>query len=202
MGCITTYSGTVATRVGCALKSLVLALAGSIGSGKSTLAQGVSRTLSWPYVSFGDYVRAVAQRQGLPLSREVLQSVGAALIKEGWEQFCQAVLAQANWKPGQSLVVDGIRHVEAIDTLGCLVAPSKLLLVLITLDQSTREARLRGRGITHESLQILDAHPSEAQVQALLPQRADMILDGAKPVETLLQDIVTWIQQYQEPRVG
>jgi len=104
---------------------LILAFSGGIGSGKSTLSSGVAEALEWPRVSFGRYVRAVALDRGLDAeSREVLQEVGESLITAGWVPFCRAVLTQADWRPERSLVVDGIRHVEALQTLRALAAPS------------------------------------------------------------------------------
>jgi dephospho-CoA kinase len=129
------------------VKSLVLAFSGSIGSGKSTLSLSVAKALNWPYVSFGNHVRTVALLRGLGESREVLQEVGESLIQEGWEQFCKSVLAQTTWEPGEPLVVDGIRHVEAVETLQLLIVPSELLLIHITLNEPTRKARLYKRDV-------------------------------------------------------
>jgi dephospho-CoA kinase len=178
-------------------KPIVLAFAGSIASGKSTLSMGIAQTLGWPRVSFGDYVRHVVQGRGLECSREVLQEVGAALIEEqGWKAFCRAVIAQVEWEPGQSLVVDGIRHAEAVEVLRQLVAPSELLLVLIAVEESARRARLHQRSITNdETQQRFDVHSTEIQVRTLLPEMADFTVDGTRPVANLLQEIVHWVQQ-------
>src|SRR5574341_206680 len=103
-----------------------------------------------PRVSFGDHVRAEARRLGLDDSaREVLQAVGEALIGAGWERFCRSVLAQADWTPGRPLVIDGVRHVQAVETLRPLVAPAALRLVYLEVPESVRERRLRNRGTRH-----------------------------------------------------
>lgn len=178
-------------------KSLVVAFAGSIANGKSTLSGGVAKLLGWPRVGFGDYVRHVARSQGLDSSREVLQEVGATLIDQGWEEFCRAVLRQVPWEPGRPLIVDGIRHTEAVDVLRQLVAPSELLLVFIAVDVLTRKARLHQRGMTdHEYLQRVDVHPTEAQVWTVLSSVADLTVDGTRPMDDLLSEIVIWIQQH------
>lgn len=177
-------------------KPIVIAFAGSIASGKSTLSMGVAKALGWSRVGFGDYVRHVARSQGLDSSREVLQEVGATLIDQGWEEFCRAVLRQVDWKPGQPLIVDGIRHIEAVEMLRQLVAPSELLIVFIAVDGLTRKARLRQRGTTdHEHLQRVDTHPTEAQVQTVLPSVADLTVDGTQPMDDLLPKIMLWVQQ-------
>ena len=175
---------------------LVLAFAGRIASGKSTLSTGVAQVLGWPRVSFGDYVRQVARHRGLEESRSVLQELGAALIAQGWETFCHTVLGQVAWEPGQSLIIDGIRHAEALAVLRQLVAPSELRLVFITVNEPTRASRLRQRDIPDcETLQRIEDHATEAQVGTVLPGMADFLVDGARPQKKLQQDIVRWVQQ-------
>jgi adenylate kinase family enzyme len=178
------------------MKPVVLGFAGSIASGKSTLSIEVALSLKWQRVSFGDYVRTVAQHQGLGESREVLQTVGASLVNRGIEQFCSSVLAQVNWKPGQPLVVDGIRHAEVVSTLHRLVTPSKLLLVFLAVNESIREARLIEKGLTYcEDLQQIETHSTEVQVQTVLSKMADLTVDSTRKIEELVKEIVTWVQQ-------
>lgn len=177
------------------MKSIILAFAGSVASGKSTISTAVATVLGWPRVSFGDYVRSEARHRGLGESREVLQNLGVSLIEEGWEPFCRAVLAQTIWCPGQSLVIDGIRHAEAVRTLQRLVAPSKLLLVFIVTNESVRKDRLHERNvIDHNELQQIESHSTESQVRIALPEMADLTMDGTKPIEDLLQKITAWVQ--------
>lgn len=176
------------------MKPIVLGFAGSIASGKSTLSIKVASSLGWQRVGFGDYVRTVAQRQGLGESREVLQTIGATLVNQGIEQFCSAVLAQVDWEPRQPLVVDGIRHAEVVSTLRQLVAPKKLLLVFVIVNESTREARLIERGLTHrEQWQQFEAHSTESQVQTVLPGMADLTVDNTQKIEELVKKVVTWV---------
>jgi dephospho-CoA kinase len=174
------------------MDAVVLGLSGKIASGKSTVAISFAQAVGLPHVSFGDYIRAVARQQGREESREVLQEIGAQLIENEIEGFCQAVLAQAEWQPGQSLVVDGIRHVEVQSVLRRLVAPSNLILVYIAVDEQTRKARLREEGIiTEEQEERIEAHSTEKQVITVLPFIADEILDGTQPVPSLVEKLKT-----------
>ena len=103
---------------------------------------------------------------------------------------------QVDWEPGRSLIVDGIRHAEAVEVLRQLVAPSELLLVFIAVEEPTRRARLHQRSVTdYETLQCLEVHSTETQVKTILPGIADLTVDGTQPVERLLQEIVNWVQQ-------
>lgn len=178
------------------MKPIVVGFAGSIASGKSTLSIEVASSLEWQRVSFGDYVRTVAQSQGLGDSREVLQAVGVSLINQGMEQFCRSVLAQVNWQPGQALVVDGIRHAEIIPVLGQIVTPLDFRLVFVGVNESIREARLVERGLSdRQQWQQFEAHSTEAQVQTVLLTMADLTVDGTRKIEDLVLEIVGWIKQ-------
>jgi dephospho-CoA kinase len=179
------------------VKSIVLAFSGSIGSGKSTLSLSVTKALNWPYNSFGNYVRTVALRRGLGESREALQEVGESLIQEGWEQFCKSVLAQTTWEPGEPLVVDGVRHVEAVEMLRLLVVPSELLLIHIGLNEPTRKARLYKRSPDdYAQIQSIEDHSTEVQVKRQLPQMANLIVAGERSTDDVTREILIWIQNY------
>ena len=179
------------------MKPFVLAFSGSIGSGKSTLSLSLAQALNWPYVSFGNYVRSVALLRRLGESREILQEVGESLIQEGWEQFCKSVLAQATWKPGEPLVVDGIRHIEALEMLRLLVVPSELLLIHIMVNELTRQARLDKRSPDdYAKMERIEDHSTEVQVKSQLPQIADLIVSGEKPTDDSIREILIWIQNY------
>jgi dephospho-CoA kinase len=180
------------------MKALVVEFAGAIGSGKTTLSRAVSQAQGWPFVSFGDYVREVARTQGYDESRKALQEVGASLIEDGWHRFCQAVLAQARWSPGESLVIDGVRHVEVLHSLRTLVAPSDLRLVFIDIDEPTREARLRAEGlIDREQLSRIESHSTETQVRISLPTLADLTVLGSRPEREILDIVLSWIRESQ-----
>ncbi len=174
------------------MESMILAFAGGIGSGKTTVSTKVSERLGWPRASFGDYVKHVATTRGLDHSRDTLQTVGESLVSEGWVEFCNNVLKRANWRHGQDLVIDGIRHVKAFETIKQIASPSKVLLFYIVLDSSAREKRLsddrRGKVLHKHEL-----HSTEVEVHTALPQIADFCLDGTMDAETLVNSVLTSI---------
>lgn len=179
------------------MKLIVLGFAGRIASGKSTLSKEISQHLGWQYVSFSYYVRTVARNRKLDESREVLQNLGASLINQGVEKFCQSVLAQVNWQPLQPLVIDGIRHVEVVKVLQKIISPLEFRLVFISIDEKIRNARLDKRNITdYQNNQGIEAHSTEVQVQTLLPRIADLTVDGTQKTEELVQEVLAWMQKY------
>lgn len=169
------------------MKPIVLGFAGSIASGKSTLSIAIASSLGWQRISVGDYIRTVAPNQGLGDSREVLQAVGASLINQGMEQFCKAILAQINWEPGQPLIVDGIRHAEIVPIMRQIVAPLDFCLVFVVVNESIRESRLLERGLSdRQQWQQFEVHSTEAQVQTVLSEMADLTVDSTRKIEDLV----------------
>lgn len=175
------------------MKNLVLAFSGKIASGKTTISREVAHILNWPWVSFGDFIRSVARERGLEESREVLQELGEKFVKEEQEWLCQKVLSQEKWAPGGSLIIDGIRHIEILNKLKTLVYPSELFLITIHLDEEIRIERLQKHGISLRNIELTGKHSTEQQ-NDLLIQTADLLLDGSKEIEDLLNIIITWIQ--------
>lgn len=176
------------------METIILAFAGGMGSGKTTLSTKVSERLGWPRVSFGDYVREVATERGLDHSRETLQALGESLINEGWTQFCKNVLNRVNWHSNQSLVIDGIRHIKALETIKQLTSPSKVIFFYILLDTKDREKRLvMDRG--EVNLQKHEVHSTEKEVHSILPQIADLCLDGTQDVDTLIDTVLSLLKR-------
>ncbi len=181
------------------MKPAVIAFSGSIASGKSTLSQETAKTLQWKRASFGDYVRSVAQSRGLANSREVLQAIGADLLQRDMEDFCRAVLAQADWQLGQPIVIDGIRHIEVLDNLKRVVAPMQLFLVFITVDEATRTNRLLERETVNlEKYKHLEQDSTEQQVKTHLAEISDLVVNSASSLEASARQVIEWIESQHQ----
>lgn len=174
-----------------ASNTVVIGFSGAIGSGKSTVSKGVADVLGAPRASFGDYVRSVAQQRGLKKSREVLQDIGESLVREDLEAFCKAVIAQSGWNGNGPLVIEGIRHLKVANALRHMISPVRFLLVFINADEQVREVRLQQRAYNKgESLRQADSHSTEKDVHTLIPKMADVIVDGTRPVDALVKEIL------------
>ena len=173
------------------MKQFVLALSGRMASGKSTLALRLAELLCCARASFGDYVRTVANSRGIEPTGENLQSVGAELVELGWEAFCRAVLSQTSWQPGQMLVVDGVRHVDAIHHLKNLVAPLSVILIHVKIDEELRIGRIREREAAAAAPDTRsETHSTERDVKAALPALGDLVVDGSRTVDDLATEII------------
>ncbi|MCE9551904.1 MAG: AAA family ATPase [Planctomycetes bacterium] len=171
----------------------VIGFSGRIKSGKTTISRAIAEHLRWPCSSFGDYVRAVAKDRGLTLdSRVVLQEVGETLIEAGWPKFCHDVLAMSGWQPGMSLIVDGIRHVDAVDEISRTVAPLRFFLIHVGIDEMERIERIHVHDLKDYSLTEL--HSTETDVKDALPSMALLVVDGTKAIDIVMEDILTSVK--------
>ncbi len=167
-----------------------IGISGRIASGKTTFATLLASSLNCPRASFGDYVRTVARSRGFEDSRETLQQIGVEMIEDGWERFCRAVLAFGDWKPGQSVVIEGIRHKEAILRLRAIIAPVPTFLVYLTVPDSVRLLRMPVKYASdRENLSRVESHSTEADVRECLSEMADVVLDGTQPGESLVENV-------------
>ena len=174
------------------MKTLVIGFSGRIASGKSTLSVAVANALQVPRVSFGDYVRHLAEYMGLDMDeRSILQDIGRLLAQHPRE-FCGKVLAQADYQPGQPLVIDGIRHLEIVDELRVQIAPAELKLIFVEAEERTIKARLSQEGKHHNDILRLELDPTETQVKITLRDLADIKLrnDGVSSSEDTLKEIL------------
>ena len=184
---------------------VVIGFGGSALSGKSRLSEKVAIALSWPRASFGDYVRHLAFKRGLGLDRATLQTLGKELVESDLESFCRAVLTAANWLPGQPAILDGIRHLSALTTLRAIVAPQRLVLVVVTASESVRRTRLDVRQSTANALQdavsidCIDQHSTEKDAVSELPSIADIVLDSSEGLEQT-NDVLRWLASLESHR--
>ncbi|MCH8247918.1 MAG: AAA family ATPase [Bacteroidetes bacterium] len=176
------------------LPPVALAISGRIASGKSSLAQGLASTLRWKQASFGDYVRFVAIERGMEPTRANLQTIGAQLVDEDPTGFVSAVLQHAGWIKEEPIIIDGLRHIVILETLRQLLSPLSLKLILVTVGDDVRGERLKSRsdGLA-ECLQVVEAHSTEQDVRGDLLAFADLSVDGSKPLNQLVVEVVEWV---------
>lgn len=124
----------------------MVCLAGGIASGKTTVAQALTTTYPNSAVrSFGDVVRKHARKTGLGLDRGALQAAGLQLIAAGWPNFVDELLADLT-PAATILIVDGIRHVEAVDELRRHFPRAQVRLVFLVTNEQDLSRRMAERG--------------------------------------------------------
>lgn len=178
----------------------IIGFAGRIGAGKTTLSRMAAAQLHLPWTGFGDLVRAVAVSRGESLARDSLQALGDSLIQQGWWEFCQALLSQAGWRDGGGLVIDGLRHVGAVETLRALTLTSPMVVVFVDLAPGLRQRRLEAKGAKWSDILAADSHPNEAQV-ASVRALADVVVDNSGELEATCDSLLARLDGLlNEPR--
>ena len=179
------------------MKTVVAALAGPPGSGTAALGARMASILNWPFASFGSYVRAQAASRRLLGTRKDLQDTGLEL-KDDAEGFCRAVIAQSFWRPGQPLVVDGLRHPQILESWRRLFYPIEVIGIFVEANGSVREERLRKRGEIHPGgIIAVDEHPVEKEIEELR-QLSQIIFDGALPEASLVNQLLEYLLEVAE----
>jgi hypothetical protein len=120
-------------------------------------------------------------------------------IEAGWQRFCKGVLEDSGWNEGEGVVIDGVRHIEAMKTLTTLVRPLDLYLLYVKVDEVTRTQRLSSGSGVAVDVRELDAHETELQVPSELRRKADLELDGALGSGQLVKSVISWLKGTGEP---
>ncbi|HEX3955938.1 MAG TPA: hypothetical protein VHZ03_04815 [Trebonia sp.] len=163
----------------------IICISGEIASGKSTLARALAEYLHHSAIrSFGDVVRHQALKEGKPLDRATLQAVGVSLIAAGWPSFINSLLEDLPSRV-EFLIVEGVRHREAVDEIASRNLSQELLTVYLQVDQHLQSARQQDRG--EEFLGHTHAVESSlGEVQAV----ADVLIDGGLPVREIVDAVI------------
>jgi dephospho-CoA kinase len=180
--------------------STLAASAGPIATGKSTLAQALADRWSCPRASFGALVVHEAMARAAPTDRDALQALGSTLIDElGWPEFCRRTmaLAGADWSTAP-LVIDGVRHRAALETLVANHAARSVLLVYVTCDPVTRQQRQIDRGASVEDVRRWAQDPTERELKAL-KRLADTIVGGDQPTSEAVVRIESALEERRAP---
>jgi dephospho-CoA kinase len=158
--------------------SLLLCFSGQIGSGKSSVSEAVAEVLGWRCTGFGGFLRAyIARIGGDPTSREALQELGQQRVDSDPEAFCRDVLESGGFRPGDDLVIDGVRHVDIFCILRQQAVPSSSRLIFLQASDAACIARVRTRS-DHADLGRATGHRVEAQLRDALPEQADAVIDA------------------------
>jgi adenylate kinase family enzyme len=167
----------------------LICLAGGIASGKTTLAEALQAALpDSARLAFGDVVRSRARTMFADPTREQLQETGLQLISEGWPAFVGELLSELEGDP-QFLIVEGVRHREAVQALRQRLRPRKTLVVFLDVRDDQRSGRLKQRSEAEHVLR----HEVEQDVGSVRTI-ADLVLPSDQPVSELAAWVKRWLE--------
>lgn len=152
-----------------------IALIGFMGSGKSTVGQRLAERLAWPFVDLDDLIEA---REGRTIP-EIFATVGEAGFRAAERRALEVTLASER----QVLATGG----------GCPVQPGALDalrawgdVVYLEVPLAVLAARVDGGGRPLWDDEVAERYERRRPTYA----RADLVVDGARPVDEVVDRIV------------
>lgn len=141
--------------------------------GKSTVARKVASCSDSVLLSFGDLVRAEAQRRSLNGDRATLQGVGQELhARLGPRGLSEALLKRRR----SGVVIEGVRHVDVLKALRELLP--NLVMAYLTAPPAVLDERWALRGTTNPRDKAT-RHQLESELN-LLRDHASIVIDTAQ----------------------
>ena len=173
---------------------LAIVICGQIGSGKSTLVDHVASEIDAKVVSFGDFVRHVARQQNRLERRRELQDIGETMIRsKGHRGFLQSTLAHFDIDDCDSVVFDGVRHIEIFQTIRDLAETSKSFYLEVDSEERRRRRETGSAGpLTLGAFTQIEEHPVESETTRL-HQFCDFIVDANRDLESVRESIMNEI---------
>lgn len=171
----------------------IIVLSGAKGAYTRALSELLAEILAWKHTRFSDFIRKEATATGQnPEDTRVLQQIGQYLVEARVTDFVRGVLQSVSWRPGQNLVLDGLRHVDVFRELLRQVDNScDIRVVYVALaDKAERADRVkRSEGVTNEQFALYDRDATEAQVEEA-PAYANLKVNGSAPRGDLVRTII------------
>ena len=174
-------------------RGTIIALSGAKGVYTSALSFVLSELLRWKRAKFSDHIRELAKSSGEdPDDTAVLQRIGQQLVRQRPDAFVTAVLKKADWKSGDNLILDGLRHAEIFAELQKQTRDSADLRVvhIAIQDRADRADRAkRSEGFSDQEFERYDRDETEKQVEET-PAYASLRLNGGDPRGELARTII------------
>ena len=181
-----------------------VAVCGHICSGKSSIVNYLSELYNWDVISFGKYVRHLADTKGLPSTRETYQILGQQLINElGAQQFLYNTI-QFNQPISTIHLYDGVRHMSVLAELR--LAYRSTLVIYLDVSDSVRYARFKTRAadgdpsMFYDEFLQLSKRPVE-QENSRISRVADLHIDASSSFSAITTEIKAMLlkNQFVEP---
>ncbi len=171
------------------MKSAII-ICGPMGSGKSTVAALVASRLSIQVVSFGNYIRCMAQHSGRPTTRRALQDLGDSLYKKiGASGLLKGAMSMAGIDDGEAVVFDGVRHAEVLEEIRRGAGKTIAIYLDVGLEERYRRRKTqRSDSISREQFEATERHAVESQIRDLA-ESCDFVIDASRPLSILQNEL-------------
>lgn len=158
-----------------------IVICGQMGSGKSTIAAFLASKLSKQVVSFGNYIRRLAQESGQPTTRDALQNLGQAQYQSlGATGLLHGVLHLAGVEEDQTVVFDGVRHTEVLAAIRRSAERTVAIYLEVSAEERYRRRRCQSsHDLSPEEFQSVEHHEVEAETR-MLAELCDYVIDASR----------------------
>ena len=165
-----------------------IVICGQIGSGKSTVSALLASKLSIQVVSFGKYIRHMAESSSRSTTRSALQDLGDSLYQAmGASGLLKGALDVAGTGDSETIIFDGVRHTEVLKEIRQTAC--KTIAIYLDVGKEERYQRRRSQGdgsLSREQFEAIEGHAVESEIGDLA-EFCDFVIDASQPL-THLQD--------------
>ena len=174
------------------MMQLAVVICGRIGSGKSTATNFLVAEFSFKEVSFGRYIKHLAELNRTPSTRKELQDLGRRLfISRSASSLLRDAMEHFEVVRDDSVVFDGVRHPEILAEIR--YAAKETIAVYLDANQEQRFHRSQTRhpsDWSSEDFLFVERHPVENDIGRLI-EHCDLVVDASLPaaaVQNLLRE--------------
>ena len=167
-----------------------IVICGQIGSGKSTVAAFLASKLSIQVVSFGKYIRHIADRSGRSATRSHLQDLGDSLYQKARASgLLQGALDHAGVNKDHTVIFDGVRHFEVLSEIRRRAGKTFAVYLAVGPEQRYRRRRSKGTdALSREEFDAIDRHPVEVEIKDLAGM-CDFVIEASQPLTQLQENL-------------
>lgn len=169
-----------------------ISICGLICSGKSSVVAELHNLHNWDIISFGRYVREIANLRGLSPTREIYQVLGNELVNALGATKFLANVVDANQPKSNIHLFDGVRHTSILDSMRQIYETN--IVIYLELSDSLRFERYKSRSaigdetISFEQFLEISQHPVERGIVDIRSQ-SDLRVDVANDLSQIVNRI-------------
>ena len=146
---------------------MIIAAVGKNASGKDYFLDIIAKQFNLPVISFGDCVRDLADKEGLPHTRENLQYLSEKYMSAyGQDFFPKMMIEKIKGMGTKNVLVSGIRPPSDAETCRAAFGDDFFLVAIVLESDRMRYERMVARGsardnVTYEQFLALDQREEE-----------------------------------------
>jgi len=171
--------------------SLAIVFIGQICSGKSTLAKYYCNAHHWSQISFGSYIKDLAEKKQIDPNRQNLQQIGYEVFKNTRPRDFLINVINFNQPKSGIHVYDSIRHLDILSEVKNHY--KKTIVFYLDVDENIihkRYIQKYDKNIPHYDFIKIIEHPIEKGIKNM-KTISDYVLDANNNTENVIEEVNT-----------